>query len=43
MGSPLRAEPGLQVDFGENYVQELLEKASALPSHVRPTFYLGYD
>ena len=43
MGSPLRAEPGLQVDFGENYVQELLEKASALPYHVRPTFYLGYD
>lgn len=26
MGSPLRAELGLQVDFGENYVQELLEK-----------------
>ncbi|CAE7251712.1 unnamed protein product [Symbiodinium microadriaticum] len=24
-----------QVDFGENYVQELLEKASALPSNVR--------
>ena len=42
-GSPLRAELGLQVDFGENYVQELLEKASALPSNVRPKFYLRCD